>query len=395
MSGGGSKTETQTQTQTTQNEPYSAAKPLYNKAMGDALDLYKDGDLVNPLGMSTVVPYSEQTTQGLDFLEGQAQQNLGGSGLSGAYQGVIDSGGYNTQQGAAIDQLMPFASGDRNVDGSGFENMAAGDLGTSSLRQDALFGESWMPSHSEQNLSQVASGELLGGGDPYFEDALARASEEARFAADRSAAGMGRYGSDDHYGTVARDIADIQTTARSNQYNTERAAQERANQMLDSTRLSNMGLGLSAANAASGIDQSNRQMQASGISGMAGLDASNLSREMEGISQLFNAGQTGFGNLGSAYEGMQAPVSSLMNVGGAYEDLATRELNDELRIAQEEQNEDLSEIQALLAVAGGAGGYGTSYSTAQVPYQQQNNGFSNALGLGLGAASLFGGGGFF
>lgn len=388
---GGSKTETRTQTQTTSNQPYSAAKPLYNQAMGDAKKLYDKGELVQPNTMSTVVPYANQSMKSFDVLEGQANKNLEAGGLSDQMQQTIDRGGFTGTQQSALDQLNPFSQGAKNVDTSGFESQAAGGLGVSAERQSDLFNQTNSPTYTEQNLSDIASGRFLGGGDPYFEDVLKRASEEARFAADRTAGGMGRYGSDDHLSAMASDIAGIQTQARSNQYLQERAAQERANQALDSARLGNLGFGLNAANSATGIEQGNRQMQAAGLTNLANTEAGNLSRQMEGISQQFNAGQTGFGNLPSAYQTMQQPASLLRDIGGAFEDLSARELNDQLRIADEKQNAPLANIQALLAVAGGAGGYGTSQSTAQIPTQQQNNGVSNALGAGLGAASLLGG----
>lgn len=391
MAKGGSKTKTQTQTQTTQNEPYKSAKPLYDKAMGDALSLYNDGGLVKTNEMSTVVPFAEQTTQSLNALESQANTNLGAGGLADQMQQTINRGGFTGTQKQAVEQLSPFATGDKNVDTSGFEAMSQGGLGVSSGLQQNLYGQSQNPTYSEQNLSDVASGKMLGGGDPYFEDVLNRASEEARFAADRTAGAMGRYGSDDHFGAMASDIMGLQTQARSNQYQQERAAQERANQMLDSSRLSNLGFGLNAANSATGIEQGNRQMQAAGLTNLANTDAGNLSRQMQGISQQFNAGQTGFGNMSPALQAMQQPADILRGVGAFHEDLAGRELNDELRIKSAQDNQELTDIQALLAIAGGAGGYGTSSSTAQVPYQEQNNGFSNTLGAGLGAASLVSG----
>lgn len=319
MSGGGSKS-TETQVQTTSNQPYKAAQPLYNKAMKDALGLYNKGELVNPSTMSTVVPFDQRTTQGMNALEAQANQNMGGAGLSGQMQSVIDSGGLTGTQQGALGTFSDFATG-----------------GTD-------------PSFAQQNLSEIASGGLLSGGDPYFEDVLNRASEDARFAADRTAAGVGRYGSADHYGNVARNVGNIQMQARSDQYNRERAAQMAANQMLDQNRLA---------------------------------DAGNM---LQGASQMFNAGQTAFGNIPTAFQNMQAPAQALTGIGGAYEDLAARELNDELRLDQQERNKQLAGIQGLLGVASGAGGYGTSTATAQTP--RQNNTWSNIGGGLLGGASL-------
>ena len=89
--------------------------------------------------------------------------------------------------------------------------------------------------------------------------------------------------------------------------------------------------------------------------------------------QLFNAGQTGQGNMVSAFDAAQAPSNVLMGLGSMNEDLYGRTLNDQLRIANESQNAPLANIQALLAAANGAGGYSTGTQTAQGP----SNTFSN------------------
>ncbi|WP_298966140.1 hypothetical protein [uncultured Roseibium sp.] len=334
---GGSSKKTQQQTQKTVNEPYSAAKPLLNTAMGDALKAYNDDGLIKPNTMSTVVPFDKRTTQGMNALEAAANQNIGSKGLSGQMQGVINSGGFTAPQSTAVGYFGDVTAGNRDVDA----------------------GQSF----ASQNLSDIASGKMLGGGDPYFEEVLNRAGEEARFAVDRGAQAAGRYGSEDHSGNVASEITDLQTRARSGQYNQERAAQVAATQLLDQNRLAD-----------------------------ANIEAGNVGRQMQGASQMFNMGQTGFGNLPTAFQNMQAPAQTLTSLGGAYEDLAGRELNDDLRIQSEQDNEELANMQALLGIASGAGGYGTSTAQAQVPVQ--NNGFSNALGLGLTGASLLSGGFF-
>lgn len=314
---GGSKTQTQTTTQ----QPYAAAKPLLDQGMGDALKQYQNGGLVKPNTMSTVVPYANQTMQGMNAIQSGAQANMGGQGLSGQYQNVINSGGYTGAQQQAMGNLNPFASGQNNT------------------------------SSAQANLSGVAAGNNLGGGNPYFEQALQTASDKTMDSVNRQAAGMGRYGSGAHSGVAAREIGNLQTQARANQHNQERNYQMQANQMLDAAR------------------------------------SDNLNRQMGAIGQQFNAGQTALGNLGTAYQGSMAPADALMGVGGMYEDLMGRQMNDRLRIANEQQNLPLANIQALLAAGSGAGGYGTGTTTAQMP----NNTASNIAGGLLGGASLLGG----
>ncbi len=276
---GGSKTQTQTTTQ----QPYKAAQPLLDKGMSDALKQYKSGGLVKPNTMSTVVPYSQQTMQSMNDIQSRAGANMGGQGLSGQYQDIINAGGFNTPQQTAM---------------AGWKDAATGGFDLNA--------------------------------NPAYQSVLKQATDAAGNAVNNQAAAMGRYGSATHQGTLAREVGDL--TARMG-YNEYQNWQNRG----DSAR-----------------------------------------------SNLFNAGQAGMGNLGEAFQGSMAPADAMAGVGGMYEDLAGRQLNDQLRIANERQNAPLANIQALLAAASGAGSYGSQTSSAQMP----NSGFSNAMGGLLGGASL-------
>jgi len=243
--------------------------------MGDALKLYKDGNLVQPNTMSTVVPYAQQTTAGMGDLQNIAQNNMGGNGLSGQLQGIIDSGGYNQDQQSAL-------QGIRDTANSTFDINA----------------------------------------DPAFQQVM----NSTRDAVNQNAAGLGRYGSGTHDEVMTRELGDLGARQYQDWQNRRDAAQ----------------------------------------------------------TQLFNAGQQGQANLGTAYEGMQDPAKTLMGVGSMNEDLYGRVLNDQLRIANEQSNAPLSNIQALLAAANGGGQYSTNTQTAQGP----SNTLSNIAGAGLGAMSM-------
>lgn len=104
-------------------------------------------------------------------------------------------------------------------------------------------------------------------------------------------------------------------------------------------------------------------------------------------SNLFNMGQTGFGQLGQAYSGMQAPVQDLMKIGGMQEDLATRQMNDKLRVFNENQNRPWEQLSRLQAISSGAGQLGGS----QTQTQPGQNPFLSALGYGMTGAGLLGG----
>src|SRR6185369_11117087 len=270
------------QTTTTSNAPYKAATPLLDKGMGDALNLYKSGGLVKPNTMSTVVPFAQQTTQGMNSLGGLANANSNGQGLSGQYQNIINNGGYNAQQ------------------------------------MDALHG-----------IQQTANSSYDMNANPGFANVLKQAQDAASGAANDLASGMGRYASGTHQGVLEKSVGDVTGNLVNNDFQNWLGRRDSAQQ------------------------------------------------------QLFNAGQQGQSNLGSAYTGAQAPANTNMQLGQMNEDLYGRTLNDQLRIANERANAPLANIQALLAAANGAGSYGTNTQTAQGP----SNTFSNIAGGILGGGS--------
>lgn len=104
-------------------------------------------------------------------------------------------------------------------------------------------------------------------------------------------------------------------------------------------------------------------------------------------TSLFNMGQTGFGNLGNAYTGMNAPSQDLIKLGALNEDYASRALNDQLRIFNEQQNAPWQNLSRLNAIASGAGQLGGTTNTTQ-PGQ---NPFLTALGYGATGLGLLGG----
>jgi hypothetical protein len=480
----------QTTTQSSVSEPWKAAQPALETGLKDAENLYKSGVGSQPYTGSTVVPFANQTMQGMNSIEGIAKANMNGRGLSGEYQALLNSGGFNSPQQSSMSGIGNFAGGGGNVSTygidrlrgqsmnnpamSGYQNAAGGGLGvdtygqrniasqatrnpamrdfqnfasgggdSSNYGQRNIASAARMPSMSEQNLNDIASGGMLDREDPNFERALAAAQSRAANEINMGASSSGRYGSGVHQGNVARELGDMEATQRVNQYMRERANQVQANQLIDQQRQAGLGLSLNAANSASGIDQANqglrfqganaaanqyssglnqslgalnsasgleqgnRQMQMQGIGGMgstyansigqalgaagqsAGIQSGNNDRQMAALMQQFNAGQQGIGNIGTAYEGLKAPRNDLMGIGSMYEDLGGRLKNDELRIFQEQQNAPWNQIGRLNAIAAGAGSMGgTSTGTAQVPGQSP---FATGLGYASTGLGLLGG----
>lgn len=274
MSGGGKSTTTQT----TNNAPWSGAQPALQQSINAAQSYFDRGIGAGVYGGSTVVPWDAKTTQGMNAITDQANANIGGKGLTGQLQGVINNGGYNSAQ------------------------------------LDAL-----------NNTRDVANSTFDINSDPGFQQVV----DLARNNVNAGASGAGRYGSGVHQQTLANTIGDL----GARQY---QAFQQRK-------------------------------------------DAAN--------SNLFNMGQQGFGNLGTAYSGLSAPAQSLMQVGAMNEDLATRQLNDKLRIFNEQQNAPWQNLSRLNAIASGAGQLGSTQTTAS-PGQ---NPFLSALGYGATGLGLLGG----
>lgn len=571
---GGNNSTTQTTTQT----PYAGAVPLLNRAMGDALTQYGNGGLVRPNTMSTVVPYAQQSMQGLNNIQQNSQAAMGRNPMDGALNYLQDStaqGGYNAAQRQASGGMGQFANGAGNVNTGFFNQLAgggqqqgsqsilnasnpmasspyapsgggpisgipetpgnpkpggggisdiperpgdpikprpptstgygsfaqgAGDIGTqridqlgqaavagnpalmkynsfsdgagniAPIRQNGLadaalnnpatsgfasMSQGQGPSVAESNLMNIAQGGYLNRNDPNFEAALSRATDQTANSVNQQASSMGRTGSGTNQGVLAREVGNLQTDARLNQYNQERQNQTNAINMIDQQKnqgfqnqlgaLSGYGAlvgagqdrSLNAANSMAQIQSGNQDRILSGIGGLnntfqgglgQGLQAAGMSTDVQGQNQalrmaglggqlnaattganfqgqnadrqmnaqnsLFGQGQTGQNNLaqaGTNYQsllaGQNAPAQNLMGVGSAYEDLAGRQLNDQLRIAQESANAPLANIQALLAAAGGNGQYGQTVQTAQGP----RNSASNLGGLLLGGGSLLSG----
>lgn len=279
MSGDNTTTTTQT------NEPYSAAKPLLNQGMKDAHSLYKSGNIAPINTMSTVVPYAQQTMQGMNSIQQNATDAMAPGGFASQFKDIIGNGGFNAPQMDAVNNTRSLANSTYDMNAN-----------------------------------------------PGFQSVLDSVLQKSGTGVNQNAAAMGRYGSGTHQGVMQQTQGDIANRMISDDYNRWLGRRDGAN------------------------------------------------------TQLFGMGQTGMDNMNPAYQSMNAPAQDLMGVGGMYEDLQGRVMNDQLRIADDKLNAPWNNIQRLLAAAAGAGSLGSSTQSAQGP----SNTLSNMLGAGLGGASLLG-----
>lgn len=274
---GGSKNTTTT---VNNNEPWKNAQPALSTALSGAQSLYSSGTGAGIYEGPRVADQSSQTQGGLAALTGIGQSNMGGQGLSGQYQGVIDSGGYNSAQLDALNNT-------RNVANSTFD-----------LNSDPAWA---------QIRDATVSGVNLG------------------------AAGMGRTGSGTNQTLLTSNLAD----AGARQYQNFLGRRDAAN------------------------------------------------------NSLFNMGNTGFGQLGSAYTGMQAPAETLLGVGQQQDARAQQLINSQMDVFDERQNrpwENLSRLNAIASGAGSLGGSSTNRST-----QPGQSGLATGLGYAASGLGLLGG----
>jgi hypothetical protein len=262
-------------TTTTGNTPYKAAQPLLDKGMGDALNLYKNGGLVKPNTMSTVVPFSQQTTQGMSNLQNLAGANSGANGLSGQYQNIIDNGGYNSQQ------------------------------------MDALHG-----------IQQTANSTYDQNANPGFGNVLKQAQDAASGAANDLAGSMGRYASGTHQGVLEKSVGDVTGNLVNNDFQNWLGRKDNAQQQLfnagqqGQSNLTSAYQGAQApANTQMQLGQMNEDLYGRTLNDQLRIANERQNAPLANIQALL-AAANGAGNYGTQTQTAQGPSNLLSNVAG-------------------------------------------------------------------------------
>ncbi len=212
-------------------------------------------------------------------------------------------------------------------------------------RIERLTGDGGLTELQRQSVDQLnpmAAGDYLVKNNPFTQAVVERTGEQMAHQIGELAGATGRYGSGAHQGVLAREIGDLASRAYQGDYNRERGFMQDA------------------------------------------------------IGSVFNAGQQqrtnqigDTGALMDAYHARLLPTKALYEVGAQYEDLATRQKNDQLRIFNESQNAPWDNLARLNAVASGAGQLGgSSQVQAQGPSALQR-GFGGAVaGAPLGPIGM-------
>lgn len=95
------------------------------------------------------------------------------------------------------------------------------------------------PTYAQSNLSQLASGGMMGG-NSYFQRALQNRLGETSDYINSLMSGAGRYGSGAHAGALGRSLGDVTANALASQYNQDISQMMAANQAIDAARMNQL-----------------------------------------------------------------------------------------------------------------------------------------------------------
>jgi hypothetical protein len=262
-------------TQTSTNEPYKAAKPLLDKGMGDALNLYKNNQLAPVNTSSTVVPYSQQTMQGMNSIQGTANEALAPGGFASQFKDIIGQGGFNDPQMAALDQTRQLATGSYDVNAN-----------------------------------------------PGFQNVLDSVLQKAGTGVNQNAAAMGRYGSGTHQGVMQQTQGDIANRMISDDYNRWLGRRDNANTQLfgmGQTGMDNLNPAYASLKAPAedlmGVGSMYEDLMGRQMNDQLRITSEKQNQQANAIRELLGFA-AGAGNLGTQTQTAQGPSSSLSNTLG-------------------------------------------------------------------------------
>jgi hypothetical protein len=262
-------------TQTQTNEPYSAAKPLLDKGMGDALSLYKSGGLVKPNTSSTVVPYAQQTTQGMNSIQNNANAAMAPGGFTSQFQDIIGNGGFNDPQMDAVNNTRSLANSSYDMNAN-----------------------------------------------PGFADVLRQAQEGSMYGSNANAQAMGRYGSGAHQGVQQRELGNLTARMVGSDYDKWLGRRDNANTQLfgmGQTGMDNMNPAYASTKAPAedlmGLGSMNEDLMGRTMNDQLRITNEKQNLPLANIQALL-AAAAGAGNYGQQTGTSQGPNSTFSNIAG-------------------------------------------------------------------------------
>jgi len=382
MSGGGGEKVTNTTINNT--DPWSEAQPYLEKSMSEAESLYDAGVGHNPYNQSLVIPYADATMQGMQGVQDTAgmYQNALQNPMS-FNTNMFDTGGLNAAQQTSLGQLGYAAQGNPY---NAQSQQGVNSLQNMNTQLDARGGLSPAQQASLQQSAGLAAGNELYGSNPGFQRNLREAQNDAMNSVNEQAMKAGRYSSGAHQGVMADRIGDLTANMYSNEYGRQLGRQDAARG--EQFQMGQQGLG-------------NRTSSAKDLFGAGNTGYGN---QYDAVMNQFNAGQQGTQNMFGAAAAMPSDYSTassgyrdMMGIGSMYEDLATREANDQLRRYNEADMEELNRLAQYNSLIGGAGKMGSSTTNQTIsptasPFQAAAGGAMTGLASGGTTGAMIGGG---
>lgn len=334
----------QTTTTINRNEPDPLTAQWRSQIYGLAQDQFNQG-MPGQFPGSTVVPFSDQTQAGLNYMQDYASQ--GAFGLPQAQNSLNRTmSGWNPAQ--------PFAA-----------NMAAG--GTNNPWAGAT------TQAGMNTLQSTANGDMIGQ-NPHLASMFESGANKIQNAVNANFSGAGRYGSGAHASSMTSGLGDLYSSIYAPAYQ-----QERQNQLSAAGQLGQFNANDLARNGSLFDSSANRQLEATGLMG-----------------DLWNTGNAqgmaAAGMLPGLYNYGLMPADTMMTAGSQYENLAGDYLNDAQSRYSYDANAGRANVSWLADMMNGLPTYGTTTGTTTQPAQRRSplmGALSGLTGI-AGAGNLFG-----
>ena len=342
MSSGGGN-----QTTTSRTEPYKPAEPYLQDILGEAQNIYRSGLGRSFFPGSTVVPFADQTRQALEL-----------------------------QQAAAFEQMAPSAMLGQAA--NTFGQFAGGPMSAYAGRMNTGLGMS-QPGMTTQGL-----GSSYGGLTPqadYLSGVRSGITSDVLGDVQSQFAGMGRTGtSPQAQQAVARGVTQAYAPIAS-----QLASQERGREQT--------GLE-SQLNRLYGGGQSDLQRRQAAMESQFGrqfgASEADIARQQAGMESAFGRSLTAAGQLPGIQNAMdmrrRSAIGDLSGVGSAYEQLAQRQLQDQIARFQFGQQAPMRQLQQYAGLISPiASGYPTAVNTGP---GQDTGGVGGAFGGAVAGSAL-------
>ena len=347
---------------------YQEAEPYISDILKESARLYASDVGKNYYPGSTVIPFAPETQAGLDMAKAQGLQMTGPSSLYGTAESTL--GGFATG-------IMPDAYANRGL-GAGMG--LAGGLGSAYTGRDA-YGELTPQADYLSSVRQGISSDVM-------RDIQSQFGGQGRTGTSPMAQQAATRGFTQAYAPIAQSAAEAER------------ARELSSREADRARMQQGGESALSRIQSATEAQLGRQFGAS----QADIARQQQAREA-GLGRMFDAAGALPGLQDTMDQRRLAGIQGIMGVGGAYEDLAGRNLQDRLNRYQFEQQSPysrlanfISPITSIASLGNPQYQYGqpaspltSAYGGAQAGYNIGNMFGMGPIGAGIGGLL----GGFF